>query len=91
MAEQTGWLVEVASEGGPMYLTLKHEPLSKWPPPTWTADPNKALRFARKEDAENWGCAFRLTDNDVGAKAVEHMWIERGDSTTDAVTPEPSK
>ena len=74
-AGEVAWLVEISDGASPQYLTLQHEPLSKWPPPTWSPDPNKALRFARKEDAERWSCAFRLDDELVGAKAVEHMWI----------------
>jgi len=38
--------------------------------PEWTNDPNKALRFARREDAE----AFARDDEDAW-HIVEHMWL----------------
>jgi len=39
--------------------------------PIWTDDPEKALRFARKEDADNFLSWWCLT-----AISTEHIWID---------------
>lgn len=64
--EAVGWLIELNHTTGPEWFELlpgcEHG---------WTKDSNKALRFARKEDAEAY-------INDVGwteAVATEHMWL----------------
>jgi hypothetical protein len=65
VADETAWLIELPEKSGPKYF----QPV--WDD-DWTPDVNKALRFARKEDAERY-------IEHVGwnrAKAVEHMWCD---------------
>jgi len=62
--EATAWLIEWAED--------RHGPTryySPGEPPV--IDPNNALRFARKEDAER----FMHADKFQGAKATEHLWL----------------
>jgi len=65
MEQETGWLIETAdSTRAPRW----------WAPQAdmqWTSDASKALRFARKEDAETM-IEFICIDR---AKATEHMWL----------------
>jgi hypothetical protein len=59
-AEETAWLIELE---GPKWMAIIDGE------PQWTEDPNKALRFARKEDADNlkaWWC--------MTAISTEHRW-----------------
>lgn len=54
------WLIELE---GPKWMTIIDGE------PQWTDDVNKALRFARKEDADNlraWWC--------MTAESTEHCW-----------------
>lgn len=60
---ETGWLVERGGNGTPMYRTLEQGV------PVWTADSLKALRFARREDAE----LFAAEDEDAWL-ITEHSW-----------------
>lgn len=62
--EETAWLVEINEDGG-----------AKWAgfvdgKPEWTTDPNRALRFARKEDADNFKAFWCAT-----ATSTSHMWL----------------
>ena len=57
---ETAWLIELE---GPKWMAIIDGE------PQWTDDVNKALRFARKEDADNlrtWWC--------MTAKSTEHIW-----------------
>lgn len=69
--DQTGWLVERNDLGSPRWLCFgpKHRDT------TYTTDANKALRFARKEDAE--AAMFHLENNDPVLRVTEHKWIAR--------------
>lgn len=60
---ETGWLVERGGNGTPMYRTLEQGL------PVWTPDSLKALRFARREDAE----LFAAEDDDAWL-VTEHSW-----------------
>ena len=53
-------------------------------PPLWTGDANKALRFARQEDAEAF---IRWRGLGGGVRATEHLWM---DSRTDTEEPLPA-
>jgi hypothetical protein len=58
--EETAWLIELE---GPKWMAIIDGE------PQWTGDANKALRFARKEDADNlkaWWC--------MTATSTEHSW-----------------
>jgi hypothetical protein len=73
--EQTGWLVERDGKWwGPTCSQWQWEhALTGCEPPLWTSDANKALRFARQEDAEAF---IRWKSLSGGAKATEHIWID---------------
>lgn len=60
--DEVGWLVE---SGGhvPRYRTMDASGIH------WTDDPNKAIRFARRADAE----MFAAGDEDAW-RITEHMW-----------------
>jgi len=58
--EETAWLLELS---GPLWASFTDGDFK------WTADANEALRFSRKEDAENFKASFRIT-----AQATEHTW-----------------
>lgn len=66
MADETGWLVE---DGGtlarPRYRTMDQTGIH------WTEDPNAAIRFARRADAE----MFAAGDEDAW-RITEHIWCE---------------
>lgn len=63
--DETGWLCEQQDDNGgsPWYHILEE--------PHWTQDASKAIRFARKVDAEAYiedmGWCYDI-------KPVEHMW-----------------
>jgi hypothetical protein len=68
MADETGWLIEFSQRVSvtPAYYGKTDDGLGQ------TTDNLKAVRFARKEDAE-------AVIEDTGwteAKAVEHMWCD---------------
>ena len=57
---EAAWLIELE---GPQWMAIIDGE------PQWTDDANKALRFARKEDADNlraWWC--------MTAESTEHTW-----------------
>jgi hypothetical protein len=64
VVDETGWLVELKGSE-PMWWSL--DPADE---PAWTKDANKALRFARKVDADT----FILDAGWTEAFASEHMW-----------------
>jgi hypothetical protein len=70
MSVETGWLIEgVMPDGSPGWLTLK--PLEALLGIVLTKDSNKALRFARREDAEAY---FACHIDDGPFHITEHQW-----------------
>jgi hypothetical protein len=74
-----GWLVERDGKWwGPQCSEWQWE---RWwdtspddgEPPLWTDDANKALRFARQEDAEAF---IRWRGLGGGVGATEHLWVD---------------
>ena len=64
VADEVGWLIELADKQGvPSYHQLEYDD-------DWTSDANKALRFARREDAQAYIDHIGWTE----PKPVEHMW-----------------
>lgn len=61
--DEMGWLVEDGNLNKTMYRCMDETGIH------WTDDPNKAIRFARREDAE----MFAAGDEDAW-RIVEHMW-----------------
>lgn len=58
---ETGWLIEVSSAmPTPIW----------WMGYRWTRNANEAVRFARKQDAQQVIDAFQMT----GAVPLEHSW-----------------
>ena len=64
-AEETGWLVELKGTQ-PTWLE------NVFGDDTWTADASKAIRFARKRDAEHVIAEVGWTE----AFASEHIWCD---------------
>lgn len=64
-SDQAGWLIE--KDDPPVYhvVTDDHDA-------HWTADASKALRFARREDAQAYSDHIGWTSPPV--RVVEHMW-----------------
>lgn len=69
---ETAWLVERGDSGPPRYRTMEQGSI------VWTDDVNKALRFARRQDAE----MFCAEDADAW-RVVEHMWTGPAVETSD--------
>lgn len=64
MTDETAWLIELAGNHGvPNYFQLSYDD-------DWTPDANKALRFARCQDAQAYIHHIGWTE----PKPVEHMW-----------------
>lgn len=74
---EVGWLVE---DGGtlarPRYRTMDQTGIH------WTEDHNKAIRFARRADAE----MFAAGDEDAW-RITEHMWVNGSHSAAAAEPP----
>lgn len=69
--DETGWLIELRPDNGPpKWLDLSETLLH----PSWTADSSKALRFARRDDAEAY-YAFHIDDM-PHTFITEHMWLD---------------
>lgn len=62
--DETAWLIELRGNV-PKWWSLEYRP-----GPNWTQDANRALRFARKEDADAYIWDIGWTE----AFATEHMW-----------------
>ena len=64
---ETGWLIESSelSSDGPRWLFVED-----WAGFAWTNDSLKAIRFARREDAEQ---IIPMLES-VDCKATEHQW-----------------
>lgn len=70
--DETAWLIEVMGDNEtPTYHQLVHDD-------DWTFDANKALRFARREDAQAYIDHIGWTV----PKPVEHMWCDPSPSVT---------
>lgn len=68
---ETGWLIEHNDTSqGVRYLTLRHE-VSGF----WTIDSLLALRFSRKQDADDFRNYFEPIDGEMD-KSVEHQWSD---------------
>ena len=68
LTTETGWLIENGKDAG-KGLSYRFINNDKGGIPDWTDDHNKALRFARREDAEQ----FAYHDEDAW-RIVEHAW-----------------
>lgn len=66
--ETTGWVVEHGPIFAPAYLRFAPSG------PCWTLDPYKAVRFARRDDAEAAVAAFEPERG----RATEHGWARPG-------------
>jgi hypothetical protein len=67
MATETAWLVEMKdTREAVRYLTMRPHVAG-----FWTTDADEAIRFCRKQDADDY-IAF-WDDEDV-SRAVEHAW-----------------
>lgn len=64
--DETGWVIE--KDDPPVYHLLSDDYDEHW-----TSDVNKALRFARKEDAEAYISHVGWTSPSV--RTAEHMWV----------------
>jgi hypothetical protein len=63
---EIGWLVEAARTNGPQRYRTMEQGMS-----AWTTDPNKAIRFARRADAEMFA-----DEDDEAWHICEHMWVD---------------
>lgn len=86
MADETGWLVE-RDMGGPHWWGRHTPTLEDDDAFGWTNDSLRAIRFARKEDAEMY--IEEVGWNDV--VATEHMWCEAPTLSTPEQLAETSK
>lgn len=66
MGNEVGWLIE--ANDPPSYCMLSDDDYDEH----WTDDTNKALRFARREDAQAYSNHIGWTSPPV--RIVEHMW-----------------
>ena len=67
-SDETGWLIELKGQT-PTWFQLSHGG-DEWIGDDWTPDASKALRFARKADAQAYIDHIGWTE----AFASEHMW-----------------
>jgi hypothetical protein len=61
---ETGWLIEKPMKSRPMWL------ICNWSF-GWTEDSTKAIRFSRREDAEQIATMFENAD----VRITEHQWL----------------
>jgi len=59
---EIGWLIERTIDGMVHYLTIEHEMVA------WTSDSLKALRFARRQDADMFAYGEDCE------RIAEHQW-----------------
>lgn len=71
MADETAWLIEMVEQSED-----NKPPSPRWwhPGPNlgWVWDANKALRFARQKDAEDYIASTPF----LSGKATEHKWCD---------------
>ena len=90
--EPVAWLVEWKSHGhGPQWWGFNYEPRSR---ADWCSEANKAIRFARKEDAERMRLHIiavagltGMHDYERSITVTAHMWVD----TTPAAPQAPAK
>lgn len=77
------WLIEVSMFGGPAYfegVAPSSKMTEEWPHFLPTRDPNRAVRFSRREDAErvifSIHCGRPYAAILESLRAVEHGWCE---------------
>lgn len=68
MREKTGWLIE--KDDPPVYCIVNPKDYDE----QWTSDASKALRFARREDAQAYSDHIGWTSPPV--RIAEHMWVD---------------
>lgn len=68
--DESGWLIENGKQGD----ELRYRNFEQGNQ-TWTKDPNEALRFARRVDAEKFSA-----EDEEAWRVVEHMWSDAGAS-----------
>lgn len=66
-----GWLIELDGVPNLDFYYVVLVPEDTHPGLGWTVDPNEALRFARKRDAEAFTATFL---SGVPVRTVEHAW-----------------
>ena len=84
---ETGWLIEATSaqiaifvnigyftDGRPAWWTGVNETIAGKHNSSWTQDPNEAIRFARKIDAEKYILGLGYSLDNTWIKATEHGW-----------------
>lgn len=75
METEFAWLIEAKAEDGPLYYCFDDGRMNKW-----TTDSTKAIRYARKQDAElvirSYGPHGMMQHPEV--QAVEHGWSAPG-------------
>lgn len=77
---ESAWLVEWQAHGyGPQWFGFNYAPDARW---DWCADANKAVRFARQEDAERMRLHILAASGRAGnldyansISATEHEWL----------------
>src|SRR5258708_7757993 len=74
--EETGWLVELRSYGK-FEGWLHGGEVDHGSTLGWTTDPNKALRFCRKEDADAFRVRYGFTWSSEGTThlSTDHVWL----------------
>jgi hypothetical protein len=86
MVTETGWLIEDDKE--PQWLTLK--PAEALWSMVFTKDSNDAIRFCRRQDAEDYvSCHL----DDAPVRITEHQWsgITRKDGSSQKDSRSPSQ
>lgn len=69
LMEETGWLIERSDLGAPQWLHFG----PSYGDTTFSPDASKALRFARKCDAETF---IRMHEaSDPALRATKHVWL----------------
>lgn len=78
---EAAWLIECGKSESPSPHPLwwVGSPMRQPACPWWTHDANRAVRFARKEDAERMIHVIGLDDNASPAFASEHVFL-RGEA-----------
>jgi hypothetical protein len=66
---EAAWLIELPTTPSPRWLTAKGTI-------NWTFDSNEALRFSRKQDAEDLIASHDILIHTNGVFASEHIWLE---------------
>jgi hypothetical protein len=69
LCREIGWLIETTDrDGAPQWFTLEPGTFDDW-----TKDASKALRFARKEDGDNFANSY-LDGREYPCRVTEHLW-----------------